>query len=253
VNQRLAQAVGRTRLYHLYNRAFGRFDYRTIDFFIHEYSRTRRDVFFIQVGANDGITWDPFYYFIRRDRWKGIVIEPQREVFEQKLKATYQNVPGIRLMNVAVDAVDGFRPLYKYSFTSSRWATGAASFDKRMLIDGFKSDYIQDNIKREHLTVSNDPDEYLTSELVECVTFDTILDILKRDTIDFLCTDVEGCDAQILDTFPLNRIRPAHIVFELSRRDATFYGFLTKLAAHRYDVFMSKGDAIALRRDGVTI
>ena len=249
MNHRFASAVGRTRLYQLYNRAFGRFGHRTIAGFIHEYSRTRRDIFFIQVGANDGITWDPLYFFIRRDRWRGVVIEPQHDVFETKLKATYRNVPGIQLMNVAVDSADGSRPLYKYSFTSSRWATGAASFDRKMLIDAFGTNYVQDNIRREHLSVSDDPDEYLTSEMVECVSFETILGRLKRDVIDFLVTDVEGQDVAILNTFPFERIRPANVVFELSHRDAAFNDFLTKLSAYGYDIFLSKGDAIALRRE----
>jgi hypothetical protein len=118
-----------------------------------------------------------------------------------------------------------------------------------MLIDAFGTNYVQDNIRREHLSVSDDPDEYLTSEMVECVSFETILGRLKRDVIDFLVTDVEGQDVAILNTFPFERIRPANVVFELSHRDAAFNDFLTKLSAYGYDIFLSKGDAIALRRE----
>jgi len=111
VNQRLARKVGKMRLYHLYNRKFGKFHHHTIDSFIHEYSRAHSRCSFIQVGGNDGITWDPFHYFIVRDKWQGIVLEPQREVFERRLSRTYRGVSGVQLVNAAVDVIDGVRPL----------------------------------------------------------------------------------------------------------------------------------------------
>jgi FkbM family methyltransferase len=251
MKKRLTNAIGKTRLYHIYNRMFGKFDPRTIDFYIHTYSRVRRDIFFLQVGGNDGVTWDPLHYFVRRDRWRGVVIEPQRDVFEQRLKQTYKDLPGVQLMNVAVDVQDGERPLYKYAFTTARYATGAASLDKNMLIAAFRSEYIQSNIRREGLTVADDPDVYLGSEPVQCLSFTSILAKLQSDKIDFLCTDAEGFDVQILNTFPLDRIQPANIVFELPGRvDAALAAFLTKLRALHYDIHMTSGDAIAVRRNG---
>ena len=250
MKQQLARRLAGTRPYQRYNRQFGKFDYCTIDFFIHEYSRRHKDTYFVQVGANDGRTWDPCYFFVRRDSWKGTVIEPQHQVFEEKLKQTYQDVAGIQLMNVAVDTVDGVKPLFRYSFCSSRWATGLASFDKSRLIDNFNSAYVQENIRREHLTVSPHPDEYVTSELVSCLTFETLLDTIHRDTIDFLITDTEGYDIQLLETFPLDRVRPRNIMFELPvERDARFFAFVSRLGAHGYSLFMSGSDAIAMRCD----
>jgi FkbM family methyltransferase len=250
MRQQLARTLGGTKLYRRYNRRFGKFDYRTIDFFIHEYSRTHKDIYFLQVGANDGMTWDPCYFFVRRDDWKGIVIEPQRQVFEEKLELTYKDTPGIQLMNVAVDTADGIKPLFRYSFASSRWATGLASFDRERLIDNFNSPYVQNNIEREHLVVSPNPDEYVTSELVSCLTFETILDAVHVDAIDFLITDVEGFDVRILETFPFNRMLPANIIFELPAvRDARFAAFLSRLGAHGYSLFLSGSDAMAIRRD----
>ena len=39
--------------------------------------------FFIQVGANDGITVDPIHKYIIEYHWNGILIEPQPGVFDQ--------------------------------------------------------------------------------------------------------------------------------------------------------------------------
>jgi FkbM family methyltransferase len=243
---RIARAF--PRLYQRYHRAFARFEYSTIGHFINEYSRRRKDIFFIQVGANDGITWDPYHFFIVRDGWKGIVIEPQSEVFEQRLKRTYAGAQGIELLNVAVDAQDGARPLYKYAFTTSRWATGLASFDRENLISNFETDYVQDNIRQEGLSVSRDPSEYLTTELVRCMSFSTILDQRADRTIDFLITDAERFDIPILNTFPLDRTRPRNIIFELppTPLDQYFTDFIIKLRRYGYRVLLEGSDCIAV-------
>ena len=249
IKRRIAEVVRRTRLFKAYHRRFAKFDYRSIEAFVHEYSRRRREVYFVQVGANDGITWDPFHFFIERDGWKGIVIEPQRKVFEERLRATYAGRPGIRLLNVAVDSVDGARPLYKYSFSTSRWATGLASFDKNMLVANFTSAYIRDNIRNDRLSVSTNPEEYLTSEMVQCVSFHTLLAMASSKPIDFLITDVEGHDIQILETFPLDRVRPNNIIFEQpAPLDNRFSDFISKLKSYDYDVYLTSADAIAVQR-----
>lgn len=245
--QPVARAVHNTRLYRRYARNFKQFDYRTIDFFINEYSKKRKGTYFIQVGANDGKTWDPYHYFVKRDGWHGIVIEPQKDVFNHRLKATYGENPNIQLMNVALDAIDGSRPLYKYAFCASRWATGLASFDRERLIKTFGEKWIQDLIKSENIQVSSNPEEYITSEIVPCVSFETILAKAKRETIDFLMTDVEGLDVQLLNTFPLDKVRPKNIVLELTEtRDEAFLAFINKLRAHGYDILLTQSDAIAV-------
>lgn len=246
----MKRVIAGSLLYQRVTRRFRTFPTHSVEFFINEYSCSHRDVRFLQVGANDGITWDPFHYFIRRDAWHGVVIEPQREVFEHRLSRTYGDAPGIRLLNVAVDVTDGSRPLYRYAFSASRWATGLASFDRAALIANFDSDYIQDNIRREGLTVSRDPDVYLTAEPVPCVSFASLIDSLKLERLDFLITDVEGHDVQIIDTFPLDVLRPANIVFELPpAMTAGLAALVAKLRATGYAVLLAKKDAIAMRRD----
>jgi FkbM family methyltransferase len=250
VKRPIALALADTRIYHSYTRRFKRFDYCSVDAFIHAYSKKQKGIFFIQVGGNDGKTWDPYRYFIQRDGWRGIVIEPQKDVFENRLKVNYARNSNVRLMNVAVDAKDGSRPLYKYAFSTSRWATGLASFDRDRLIKTFSADWVQEHIREESITVSSNPDEYLTSELVPCVSFETILAEAGRESIDFVLTDVEGFDVYILNTFPLDRVRPKHIVFELTEtRDQAFLDFINKLRAHDYEILLTKTDAIAVLRE----
>lgn len=64
-------------LFNLYYRYF----YKPKDVlssFLNNLSKSKKGkIFFIQIGANDGQWNDQIYKFIRRDRWSGILIEPQ--------------------------------------------------------------------------------------------------------------------------------------------------------------------------------
>jgi hypothetical protein len=55
-----------------------------------KYGETLR---FIQVGANDGIFGDPLREHILAHKWRGVLVEPQPEIFEQ-LKANYAGLRG---------------------------------------------------------------------------------------------------------------------------------------------------------------
>ena len=57
--------------------------------------------FFIQVGANDGISHDPLRAYIERYHWRGILVEPQPRVFA-RLCRNYASHTQLRFANVAL-------------------------------------------------------------------------------------------------------------------------------------------------------
>src|SRR5690348_11998000 len=81
-------------LFHLYYRFLFR-PKSKVD--LHLNKITRENLSFIQIGANDGYVNDPFYKFIRRDTWKGILIEPQNDVF-QELQKTHAGNDHVTLL-----------------------------------------------------------------------------------------------------------------------------------------------------------
>ena len=89
---------------------------------------------FIQVGANDGSLNDPLRKFVIKKFLKGVMIEPQPEIFE-KLKNNYEkfDLDGILFENIAIDNDSGLRNLYTVKNPSNpgdSWAHAAASFDR---------------------------------------------------------------------------------------------------------------------------
>jgi hypothetical protein len=71
----------------------------------------QKDIFFISIGANDGMTREPVYPFIRDHGWNGIMVEPISFVF-QKLQENLGHFSGVSLVNAAIGERDGSQVIY---------------------------------------------------------------------------------------------------------------------------------------------
>ena len=166
----------------------------------------REQLFFLQVGANDGKQSDPLWALIsRHPLWEGLMVEPLPHYFDQ-LRSLYSKRPGIQLANVAVSETAGERALYQlspeaYEVFGDRlpnWWTGVASFDAAHVARHFEP--------RVH--------PYIVTEQVRC---EPLLDILRRfdvQTINLLLIDVEGYDLHVLEQFDFARYRPQLVLYE---------------------------------------
>lgn len=96
----------------------------------------------IQVGANDGISHDPIHKFIKRDDWGGVLLEPQKQVFEDRLSKLYERHDDLHVLNAALGHRDGTTTLFKIGFSEARWATGLATFDRSVLEAAFESGHV---------------------------------------------------------------------------------------------------------------
>src|SRR4051812_7423126 len=65
-----------------------------------------RGFYFIQVGANDGITDDDIRVHVVGQQWRGILIEPLPDVFEQ-LRANYSGFDRLQFANLAITSATG--------------------------------------------------------------------------------------------------------------------------------------------------
>jgi len=65
-----------------------------------------RDVFFVQVGAMDGVWLDPIHEFVTSLAWRGILLEPLPDMFA-RLKANYAGCEGLTFIDAAITDFDG--------------------------------------------------------------------------------------------------------------------------------------------------
>jgi FkbM family methyltransferase len=179
---------------------------------LHKLNATTSDIFFVEIGAMDGVSFDPLYEYVVANHWRGLLVEPLHDMFDQLRKA-YQNQKGLIFENVAIAEAPGTKKIYRVSLDSVEqglvpyWAKGISSFfDDRNEIGG--------------MGVSNELfktiQSHVTSEIVRCETLHNLLykhDIRK---IDVLQIDVEGYDYEILKQLDFGRFRPRIIRMEWS-------------------------------------
>ncbi len=183
--------------------------------FIDHFSRLKNgDVFVVQVGANDGINRDPIHKFIKRDNWKGVLLEPQKFVFDNFLNKIYKKDLGITTINAALGEKDGTLPIYKIGFSNSRWATGLTSFDKKVLEQAFERGYVKEQAAKEKLIIPENLEKWIIEEKVTVISPESLIENYNIGRIDLLVIDAEGYDFEIIKIFNGIAIKPQVIIFE---------------------------------------
>lgn len=174
------------------------------------YSQGRDDYFFVQIGANDGITHDRLYPFVTEGGWRGILIEPVPYYF-QKLKENYRGNPRLIFENAAISATEGEQDLFRIREGIAHlpgWVNGLASLHLDVLLN--------------HKWAIPDIEDYIVKERVRCVPLERLLREHRVAKIDLLAIDTEGHDYEIIKRLDLNRLKPPILTYEhkhLSRGD----------------------------------
>ncbi len=183
--------------------------------FLSQYSASKKgDFFVVQIGANDGITHDPIHKFIKRDRWSGVLMEPQPTVFRESLSKIYQNHKGLHPLCAAIGEKDGSQKLYKIGFSEMRWATGLASFSLNKVKEHFEEGVVQKNCEKYGIELPKDPAQQISYENVKVISPDTLMDTYSISKIDLLQIDAEGFDLEVIRIFDIKKTKPQAIIFE---------------------------------------
>ncbi|MDP4933343.1 MAG: FkbM family methyltransferase [Salibacteraceae bacterium] len=191
----------------------------TISVFLDRLSKSRK-VFVFQVGANDGITHDPIHKFVKRDQWSGILLEPQKYVFEKFLKPIYAKNKGVIPVNAAIGYEDGEATLYRIAFSNKRWATGLASFDKSSLQALFDDGTILKRTIKTGETFPKEASNQIAQDQIKTYSPSSLINQYQVTKIDLLMIDAEGFDFEVIKMFDMNLVKPASIIFERTHLSA---------------------------------
>lgn len=162
-------------------------------------SKTKPFVF-IQVGANDGISHDSLFSFVKERKVFGLLIEPLKDYYE-KLCDNYIDIQNVIKINKAVHP--NLKEVLMYKVDPNKeaqlpeWAGGIAS------------------IYEDHHKKSNIPADVIVIEKVEA---DSLMNIVLRNNfpyhIDLIQIDVEGFDFEVIKMIDFSRISCKLIKFE---------------------------------------
>lgn len=197
------------------------------------------DFFFVQVGANDGISSDPIRDFVTTNQVAGLVLEPLSDVFE-RLVSNYREYPRVIPVRTAIHRTDKSVEIHRVDPARvealGEWTRGIGS------------------VKAEHHVLSKTSSSAMITETVPGMTLGELVSAYKVDHIDLLQIDTEGYDSEILKMIDFAQFKPAIIRFEHGLPD----GVMTKdefkecaglLLNEGYYLLMEDYDAVAYLPD----
>lgn len=221
-----------------------------LDVFLNNYSKSvKGKLSFVQIGANDGLWNDPFYKYIRRDKWKGILIEPQKDIFEN-LKWNYRKLSNLFFENIAIDEKNGIKSLYQISFNNAQWASGLSSFnigDVQRMID---AGYVERMAIQENIVPPLQKEKWIKTEEVQTLSFIDLINKYKYEEIDLLIIDVEGYEFEIIKTLPFDIILIKIIIYEHTHFNENKKELIRNfLIMNKYNIVETESDTIAIKNN----
>jgi FkbM family methyltransferase len=141
---------------------------------------------FVQVGSNDGKTFDPLFQTVMAHEVRGLLIEPVPDLFD-RLRATYAGKAGLSFVNGAVAETEGTREFHWVPPAPGdpEWVDQLGSFSRDLILSHGDRQTLADRV----VTIP-----------VRCRTLASLVAEHDLDRIDLLHIDAEGYDLAILQT-----------------------------------------------------
>ena len=198
------------------------------------------DFTFIQVGANDGVSFDFLYDFIINRKAEGIVIEPVKSYYDELL-INYADFPNIIKVNKAVHPSEKSIKINKISPEAiddyPDWVKGIASLDE--------NHHLKLGIEKRHM-------------IKEEVDADNLMNIITtnytRKNLDYFQIDTEGFDYEVLKMLNFSILKPDIIKYEtthLSKENNEQLKLLLK--NNNYFLFSESEDNVAIQLNEIIL
>jgi FkbM family methyltransferase len=211
--------------------------FNVLAFVLDYYLSSGAPFFFVQVGANDGVRWDPLHALICKYRLRGLLVEPLPDIFEQ-LRRNYATESQLSFARCAIATEDGLRSIFRVRSDApvGDWAHGIASYSRKHLIT--------------HLSDVERCEDLIEEVQVPTVTVKTLLRNHAIDRINLLQVDTEGYDFEIVEMFFGEGRLPEIINFERQHLSAKNKQESRRLLAKHGYRFVDVGmDTLGIRTD----
>jgi FkbM family methyltransferase len=173
--------------------------------FCENLTRSHSSVFFVKIGAHDGVTDDPISDIIRANKnWTGVLVEPVPDCFA-RLKANYPDQQRFTLRQIAIGPQTTETNFYSVDPAAKQqipdlpsWFDQLGSFDRNHILkhlDGVLAPFI------------------VTSKVQVC-PLSELLRQAGAAEVQLLQIDVEGADWEVLKTLDFTKHKPLGIFVE---------------------------------------
>lgn len=209
------------------------------DEFVDLYFKKKKGGFFLDIGANDGISHSNSYFFEKNRGWSGICIEPIPDVFK-KMTEIRQSIN----YNVCISEEEGivnFRRVHG----APEMLSGILEFMTPEHISRIKKECELNNGSYEDIKI-------------ESRNINSILESHGINKIDYLSIDTEGAELIILKTINFEKLNIEFLTVENNESSEEIRNFL-KAKGYQYipfftdDFFIKSSNSLLLFRIKVLI
>ena len=174
------------------------------------------DVYFVQVGAMDGLSFDPIHALVRRHGWHGLLLEPLPDLFA-RLLANYAGTPGLRFENAAIAETEGTAEIRRIPLAAVQTGQAARGFAG---MSSFRDNFAPGNRVLEDSGLGQEDLDRIrglvTVETVRTMRLQTALARHGVEKIDVLQIDTEGFDYIVLKQLDFGLFRPWIVNMEIA-------------------------------------
>jgi FkbM family methyltransferase len=163
-----------------------------------------KNVKFVQVGSNDGVSNDPLrQYIVSNNEWKGVLIEPVPYIYEN-LKKLYSDNLGVTVLNCAIsDDISENLTFYYVDKNAKILGEGLPDWYQQL------GSFHRENIIK-HMNGLLEP--FIISASVQIRSLDSIFE--EFGAFQVLHIDAEGHDLQVLKSLNFSKWQPNIIIME---------------------------------------
>jgi FkbM family methyltransferase len=147
----------------------------------------KRDGYFVDIGANDGITCSNSYLLEKEYNWRGICVEPLPECYKKCLE---------------------IRNCLCYDYAVYDKSDLELSFSMSNLLSGISETHLIKDKQQNFIDPRHFYNNYTGDIIVKTKTLTDILDMSKAPTyIEYLSIDVEGAEVKVLNGIDFNKYK----------------------------------------------
>ena len=169
------------------------------------YAAYATSVQLIEIGAMDGVSWDPIRHYVTSNNWHALMVEPL-DVYFKQLQQNYRDYPNVRFENTAISNQPGEAEM--------------VMVDPEAIKSGLAPEYTA-GMSRIDTDGSSLPSlaKHLIRKKVRLMTVDELLEKHQIKTVNVIQIDAEGHDYEILACFDADAIQCDVINIEFTGMD----------------------------------
>ena len=187
------------------------------DKFVYDnFFREKKNGYFLEIGAFDGIQGSNCLFFEKFKNWNGLAMEPSPTQFKK-----LRNNRKCKLINKAASAISEKMTFIEIDSSSS---------DSQLSgLEKYYPDKSQSVLKKNNLK----------KYMVEALTFDEILKNVDKEVIDYCSIDIEGAETALIENFNFSNYKIKVLSIENNWPKTIKYDNI--LIKHGYSFFDSVG------------